>query len=124
MFGGNDIKMALRYSVKRTELANSNIGLLISKLCRSILKTPNLFIQHHATPPHPISTAIARHCESHDGFCAWKLSSTNFHLSFGNFHKTFSLVNMINTKMTKDNGNIAVAKCNCTVDGIETWLRN
>ena len=31
IFGGNDLKMALRYSVKRTVLANSNIGLLISK---------------------------------------------------------------------------------------------
>ena len=31
MFGGNDLKMALRYYVKRTELANSNIGLLIKK---------------------------------------------------------------------------------------------
>ena len=30
MFGGNDLKMALRYSVKRTVLANSNIGLLIT----------------------------------------------------------------------------------------------
>ena len=44
MFGGNDLKMALRYSVKRTELANSNSGLLVSKLCHSILKTPDMVI--------------------------------------------------------------------------------
>ena len=57
MFGGNDLKMVLRYIVKRTELANSNIGILISKLCHGILKTHNIFI--HRTPPHPTSTAIA-----------------------------------------------------------------
>ena len=44
MFRGNDLQMALRYSVKRTELANSNIGLLISKLCHTVSKTPNVFI--------------------------------------------------------------------------------
>ena len=48
MFGGNDLKMVLRYSVKRTELANSNIGLLISKLCHSILKSTNMF--NHSNP--------------------------------------------------------------------------
>ena len=35
MFGENDLTMALRYSVKRTELTYSNIGLLITKLCHS-----------------------------------------------------------------------------------------
>ena len=50
MYGSNDLKMALRYSVKRTELANSNIGLLITKLCHNILKTPNMFIHPHPTP--------------------------------------------------------------------------
>ena len=49
MFGGNDLKMALRYSIKRPDLANSNIGLLISKLCHSILITPNVFIHPHPT---------------------------------------------------------------------------
>ena len=37
MFGGNDLKMVLRYSVKRAELANSNIGLLILKFCQSVI---------------------------------------------------------------------------------------
>ena len=45
--------MALRYSVKRTEMANSNIGLLISKLCHCILKTPNMFIY-----PTPIQHSL------------------------------------------------------------------
>ena len=30
MFGGHHLKMVLRYSVKRTEFGNSNIGLYIS----------------------------------------------------------------------------------------------
>ena len=38
--------MALSYSVRRTELTNSNIGLLIIKLCHNILKTPNMFENH------------------------------------------------------------------------------
>ena len=50
MYGGNDLKMALIYSLKREELANSNIGLLISKLCHSIVKPPSVFI-------HPTSLA-------------------------------------------------------------------
>ena len=37
MFGGNNLKIALRYFVKRTVLTNSNIGLLISKLRRTYL---------------------------------------------------------------------------------------
>ena len=62
--------MALRYSVKRTELANSNIGLFICDVNRML---------------------------------AFMLSSTNVHLSSGNYHNTFSLDNhMISIKMTKD----------------------
>ena len=48
----------LRYSVKHTELTNSNSGLLISKLCHSLLKTPNVFI-HPTLTPSPTTTAIA-----------------------------------------------------------------
>ena len=123
--GGNDFKDGSRYYIKRTVLANSNIGLLVTTLCHSILKTPNMFIHPpFPTPPHPTSTAIARHCEVHVGFCAWKLSSTNF-LTSGNLPKTCSLDNhMISTRMTKDKGNLAVVECNCKLDGIERWLRN
>ena len=44
------VKMALRYSLKRTEPTNSNVGLLISKLYQRILKTSNMFI--HPTHTH------------------------------------------------------------------------
>ena len=49
MCGGNDLKMTVRYSIKRREPANSNIGLLISKLYHSILKPPNMFILDQMT---------------------------------------------------------------------------
>ena len=60
MFGGNDLKMALtlRYSVKWTQFANSNIGFLISKLYHSILKTPN---NVHPPPSHPIQHPLQLH---------------------------------------------------------------
>ena len=62
MFGGNDLKMALKYSVKWTELANSNIGLLISKLCHSILKNfQYVHATHTPTPtPPPTSNTVFR----------------------------------------------------------------